>query len=75
MENELRSLCYDFADWLPIEPTIITEGTGQGNQIILRYNGPPGFPHRKDQLAIRLLQMLQGPKHAKDEPPLTPNCK
>ena len=75
MENELRSLCYDFVDWLPIKPIILREGAGQGNKIILQYNGPSGFPRHKDQPVICLLQVLQGPKHAKDEPPLTPNSK
>ena len=75
MQEQLRTLCHDFADWLNLEPVVLTEGAGQGNHMILKYNGPLGFPDRKDQFAIRLLQVLQGPKQAKDEPPFTPNCK
>lgn len=75
LENDLKELCNDFADWLPIERKVITEGAGKDNQFIFTYTGPPAFRNRKDQFTVRLLQLLQEPKRAQVEPSVSPNCK
>lgn len=75
LKNNLNQLCKDFADWLPIEPTVITEGAGKGNKIIFKYTGPLGFRERKDDFTVKLLKVLQEPVEVQDEPPVSPYCK
>ncbi|GJN13248.1 hypothetical protein PR202_ga31600 [Eleusine coracana subsp. coracana] len=68
LRQKIRNICFDFSDILPLETTITTPGAGKENEFLLMFNGDPNEQTRIEQLAIALIDALEGPLLPVDPP-------